>query len=82
MGDLLLTPGLYLTSDHAWCFSSNTKILWRFLVREAPEEEQDSKPFKATFLNQLWYEACDEKNNNKFDFSFNMSFLWLMVSFL
>lgn len=41
-----------------------------FLVRVASEEEQDSKPFEANFLNQLWYEASDEKNIDKSDLSF------------
>lgn len=41
-----------------------------FLVRAAPEEEQDLKPFKANFLNQLWYEASDEKNVDMLDLSF------------
>lgn len=41
-----------------------------FLVRVAPEEEQDSKPFKANFLNQLWYETSDEKNIDKLDLPF------------
>lgn len=41
-----------------------------FSVRVAPEEDQDLKLFKANFLNQLWYEASDGKNIDKFDLSF------------
>lgn len=41
-----------------------------FLVWVSPEEEQDSKPFKANFLNQHCYEASDEKNIDKLDLSF------------
>lgn len=81
MGDLLLTPVLYLTrATEPAVFPIIVRYAECFLISEAPEEEQDLKSFEANFFNGLWDEASDEKNNHKLDFPFLICYDWWLFS--